>query len=108
MTAASFVVGVVVTAGLLDEAPPERLFQQRLFECIPAGSLSVDVGFLADPLSMTWVLFVTGIAALIHLYAVGYMRGDPRFSTFFAYLNLFVFSMLVLVLGNNLLLTFLG
>ena len=53
-------------------------------------------------------LFVTGIAALIHLYSIGYMHGDPRFSKFFVYLNLFVFSMLMLVLGDNLLLTFLG
>jgi NADH-quinone oxidoreductase subunit L len=108
MTAASFVVGIVVTAGLLAEELPNRIFEQTLFTWIPAGALSVDVGFLADALSMTWVLFVTGIAALIHLYAIGYMRGDPRFHTFFAYMNLFVFSMLMLVLGNNLLITFLG
>ena len=57
---------------------------------------------------MTMCLFITGIATLIHLYAIGYMHGDPRFSKFFVYLNLFVFSMLMLVLGDNLLLTFLG
>jgi NADH-quinone oxidoreductase subunit L len=108
MTAASFVVCIVVFAGLLSEDGAERVYEQRLFEWIPAGGFSVDVGFLADPLSVTWVLVVTGIAALIHLYSIGYMRDDPRFHTFFAYLNLFVFSMLVLVLGNNLLLTFLG
>ena len=54
------------------------------------------------------ILFVTGVAALIHLYSIGYMHGDPRFSRFFAYLNLFVASMLVLVLGSSFLLTFLG
>ena len=54
------------------------------------------------------VLFITGIATLIHLYSIGYMHGDPKFSKFFLYLNLFVFSMLMLVLGDNLLLTFLG
>src|SRR5262245_12304501 len=108
MTAASFGVGVAVFAGLVDEEPAHRIFEQSLFTWIPAGSFSVDVGFLADPLSMTWVLFVTGIAALIHLYSIGYMRGDPRFHTYFAYLNLFVFSMLMLVLGDNLLITFLG
>ena len=53
-------------------------------------------------------LFVTGVGALIHLYSIGYMHGDPNFSKFFVYLNLFVFSMLMLVLGDNLLLTFLG
>ena len=75
---------------------------------MPVGSLKVDLAFLADPLSITMCLFVTGIGTLIHLYAIGYMHGDPRFSKFFLYLNLFAFSMLVLVLGENMLVTFLG
>src|SRR5437764_12363856 len=54
------------------------------------------------------ILFVTGVSALIHLYSIGYMRGDPRYHTFFLYLNLFAFSMLMLVLADNMLLTFLG
>ena len=66
------------------------------------------MAFLADPLSITMCLFVTGVGALIHLYAIGYMHGDPKFSKFFLYMNLFVFSMLMLVLGENLLVTFLG
>jgi NADH-quinone oxidoreductase subunit L len=70
--------------------------------------LHVDLAFLADPLSITMALFVTGIGTLIHLYAIGYMHGDPKFSKFFIYLNLFVFSMLMLVMGENLLVTFLG
>ena len=53
-------------------------------------------------------LFVTGVGSLIHLYSIGYMRGDPKFSKFFLYMNLFLLSMLVLVLGNNMLATFLG
>ena len=65
-------------------------------------------GFLADPLSVTWILLVTGVGTLIHLYAIGYMHGDPRFSRFFAYLNLFAASMLILVLGGSFLVTFLG
>ncbi|MGA8296423.1 MAG: NADH-quinone oxidoreductase subunit L, partial [Acidimicrobiales bacterium] len=65
-------------------------------------------GVLIDPLSVTMVLFVTGVSALIHLYAIGYMDHDEDFAKFFTYFNLFVFSMLVLVLANNLLLTFLG
>ena len=81
---------------------------KTLFTWVPAGSLHVDVGFLVDPLSVTMLLFVTGIGALIHLYSIGYMHGDPNFSKFFLYLNLFVFSMLMLVLGDNLLVTFLG
>jgi NADH-quinone oxidoreductase subunit L len=104
----SFVASVVVFAGLAGEPEHSRAFSQVLFEWVPAGGFSVDVGFLADPLSMTMCLFITGIATLIHLYAIGYMHGDPRFSKFFVYLNLFVFSMLMLVLGDNLLLTFLG
>jgi len=66
------------------------------------------MALLADPLSITMALFITGIGSLIHLYAIGYMHGDPKFSKFFLYLNLFVFSMLMLVLGENLLVTFLG
>ena len=72
------------------------------------GSFAVDFGFLADPLSITMILFVTGTATLIHLYAIGYMHGDERFSRFFAYLNLFAASMLVLVLGSSFLVTFMG
>ncbi|MBK5289329.1 MAG: NADH-quinone oxidoreductase subunit L, partial [Acidimicrobiia bacterium] len=63
---------------------------------------------LADPLSITWILLVTGVGSLIHLYAIGYMRGDERFSRFFSYFNLFATAMLVLVLGSSFLLTFLG
>ena len=79
-----------------------------MFTWVPVGSLKVDLAFLADPLSITMCLFVTGIGTLIHLYAIGYMHGDPRFSKFFLYLNLFALSMLVLVLGENMLVTFLG
>ena len=72
------------------------------------ATLHVDFGFLADPLSVTLILLVTGVGTLIHLYSIGYMHGDPRFRRFFAYLNLFAASMLVLVLGSSFLLTFLG
>jgi len=106
MVGAAFVVALIVFAGLWNE--PEHTYQLSLFSWIPAGDFSVDIGFLLDPLSMTMVLFITGIAALIHLYSVGYMHGDSRFPRFFTYLNLFVFSMLMLVLGDNLVLTFLG
>ena len=73
-----------------------------------AGGLDVRLGFLVDPLSITMALFVTGVGSLIHLYSIGYMHGDERFSRFFAYLNLFLASMLVLVLGDSFLVTFLG
>ena len=107
-TASSFVVTVLVYFDLLGMPSEERSHVVRLFSWIPVGSLQIDLAFLADPLSVTMALFVTGIGSLIHLYAIGYMHGDPKFSKFFLYLNLFVFSMLALVLGENLLVTFLG
>ena len=106
--AGSFASSVVVFASLMARDPAERRFVVRLFEWVPAGDFSVDAGLLVDPLSVTMALFVTGVGALIHLYAIGYMHGDGDFSKFFVYLNLFAFSMLVLVLGDNLALTFLG
>jgi NADH-quinone oxidoreductase subunit L len=108
MCAGSFVASVVVYIGLLDEPEEGRQFTQTLFAWVPAGGLRVDVGFLADPLSITMALFITGVSALIHMYAIGYMHGDEGFPRFFVYMNLFVFSMLMLVLGSNLLVTFLG
>ncbi len=108
MVGASFVVTVGVFLALLGEPEEERAATVELFTWLPAGSLEVSFGFLADPLSITMALFVTGISALIHLYSIGYMHGDANYSKFFVYLNLFVFSMLCLVLGDNLLMTFLG
>src|SRR4051812_38029413 len=106
MVGGSFVISAVVFFWLRNQ--PEHTRTEALFQWIPAGSFRVDVGYLLDPLSMAMVLFITGVATLIHLYSIGYMHGDPRYPKFFLYLNLFVFSMLVLVLGNNLLLTFVG
>jgi NADH-quinone oxidoreductase subunit L len=108
MMAGSFAATVVVFIGLLDREEEDRHFSQVLFEWVAAGRFSVDVGFLVDPLSMTMCLFITGVGTLIHLYSIGYMHGDEKYSKFFLYLNLFAFSMLMLVLGDNLLLTFLG
>ncbi|MEE3103580.1 MAG: NADH-quinone oxidoreductase subunit L, partial [Actinomycetota bacterium] len=106
--AGSFLTTLGVFAALLGRDAHDRSSVTTLFEWVPAGDLSVDVGFLADPLSLTMCLFITGVGALIHLYSIGYMHGDADFSRFFAYMNLFAFSMLVLVLADNLLLTFLG
>ncbi len=108
MVGGAFLVTVGVFIDLLSKSPEERHHVVNLFSWVPVGSLRVDLAFLVDPLSITMCLFVTGIGALIHLYAVGYMHGDPRFSKFFLYLNLFALSMLLLVLGENLLVTFLG
>ena len=106
--AGSFAASVAVFASLMARDPAERRFVVTLFEWVPVGDFSVDAGLLIDPLSVTMALFVTGVGALIHLYAIGYMHGDGDFSKFFVYLNLFAFSMLVLVLGDSLALTFLG
>jgi NADH-quinone oxidoreductase subunit L len=108
MPIASFLVTVSVYLDLLSRSSEERHEVITLFSWIPVGALHIDVALLADPLSITMALFITGIGSLIHLYAIGYMHGDPNFSKFFLYLNLFVFSMLMLVLGENLLVTFLG
>ncbi len=108
MMGGSFIATLLVFIGLVGHEGDERETVLTLFEWVPAGKLAVDIGFLADPLSITMALFVTGVGALIHLYSIGYMHGDEGFSKFFIYLNLFGFSMLMLVLGDNLLLTFLG
>jgi len=107
--AGSFVVACLVTAGLLGRpAGASREFVQNLFTWIPVAGLQVHAALLVDPLSMTMALFVTGISALIHLYSIGYMKGDPDFPKFFVYLNLFVASMLILVLADNFVFTFVG
>jgi NADH-quinone oxidoreductase subunit L len=106
--AGSFVFTVIAFIGLLGEGTEERFHIIKLFTWLDVGSFQVDAGLLIDPLSITMCLFITGVGSLIHLYSVGYMHGDPNFSKFFIYLNLFIFSMLLLVLGDNLLLTFLG
>ena len=108
MTAASFVVVGLIYLDMVSMPEEDRRRIVTLYSWIPVGDLQIDLAFLADPLSITMALFITGIGSLIHLYAIGYMHGDPKFPKFFMYLNLFVFSMLVLVLGENLLVTFMG
>lgn len=108
MVAVSFAVTVGVFFDLLGNDEHHREHVLTLFSWVPVGDLQIDMALLADPLSITMALFITGIGSMIHLFAIGYMHGDPKFSKFFLYLNLFVFSMLMLVLGENLLVTFLG
>lgn len=108
MVGASFVVAVAIFFDLLSMDEAERSHTETLFSWVPVGDLQIDMAFLVDPLSITMCLFVTGIGMLIHLYSIGYMHGDPKFSKFFLYLNLFILSMTLLVLGSNLLVTFLG
>jgi NADH-quinone oxidoreductase subunit L len=104
----SFLVTVGAFFDLLSMDEHHREHVSVLFSWVPVSSLQIDMALLADPLSITMALFVTGIGFLIHLFAIGYMHGDPKFPKFFLYLNLFVLSMLMLVLGENLLVTFLG
>jgi NADH-quinone oxidoreductase subunit L len=106
VVAVSFILAVITFFMVLHRSNREVTI--HLFNWISVGSLHVPAALLVDPLSITMCLFVTGISALIHLYSIGYMHGEKDFRKFFLYLNLFVFSMLVLVLANNLLLTFVG
>ncbi|HUY07791.1 MAG TPA: NADH-quinone oxidoreductase subunit L [Acidimicrobiales bacterium] len=108
MVLASFVVTVLVFAGVAGEPVASRLHVENWFTWLNSGQLSIGVGIQVDPLSLTMAMFITGISTLIHCYSVGYMKLDEQFSKFFVYLNLFVFSMLMLVLGENLVITFLG
>ena len=85
-----------------------KIHQQILASWMSVGKLQVDWGFLLDPLSALMIMVVTGVGTLIHLYSIGYMHGEEGFYRFFSYLNLFVFSMLMLVLGNNALVMFIG
>ncbi len=106
--ALAFVWSLVMLIAMLSLPAAERAHVSTAFTWMGAGTFHVDIGFLADPLSITWILLVTGVGSLIHLYAIGYMHGDERYSRFFAYFNLFATAMLVLVLGSSFLLTFLG
>ncbi|WP_016696066.1 NADH-quinone oxidoreductase subunit L [Rhodococcus rhodochrous] len=105
---ASFVLGAVMFAGLLGLDASDRLAQQTVFTWVPVGELQVDLGLRLDALSICFVLLITGVGSLIHLYSVGYMAHDPERRKFFAYLNLFLAAMLVLVLADNFLVLYLG
>ena len=108
LSALAFVASVIAFFALHSLSADARSNVSQGFTWIQVGTFRVDFRFLVDPLSSTMILFVTGVGTLIHLYAIGYMHGDERFSRFFAYLNLFVASMLVLVLGSSFLMTFMG
>ena len=98
---ASFVVGVVLFVDMLGRAGEERVIHERLFSWVPVGELHVDFGLQLDQLSMCFVLLITGVGSLIHIYSVGYMAEDPERRRFFAFLNLFLSAMLLLVLADN-------
>ncbi|MFF0158648.1 NADH-quinone oxidoreductase subunit L [Streptomyces sp. NPDC005263] len=108
LAGASFVIGVILFVDLLGKDAEHRTLTQHLFSWIPVGGFQADVGFQLDQLSMTFVLLITGVGSLIHLYSVGYMEHDERRRRFFGYLNLFLAAMLLLVLADNYLLLYVG
>ncbi len=106
--AGAFVVGLLIFFDTLALDPAQRTRELSLFRWFAVGGLDVDFGLRLDPLSLTFVLLITGVGALIHLYSVGYMSHDPGRRRFFGQLNLFVTAMLLLVLGNNFVMLYLG
>ncbi|MFF0789757.1 NADH-quinone oxidoreductase subunit L [Streptomyces spiralis] len=108
LAAVSFVIGLVLFADLLGKGADDRTMVQHLFSWIPVAGFQADVTFRLDQLSMTFVLLITGVGSLIHLYSVGYMEHDERRRRFFGYLNLFLAAMLLLVLADNYLLLYVG
>ena len=108
MSLASFAVGAVLFAGMLGRAGEERVAHEKLFSWVPVGGLHVDFGLQLDQLSICFVLLITGVGSLIHIYSVGYMAEDPDRRRFFGYLNLFLSAMLLLVLADNYLGLYMG
>jgi NADH-quinone oxidoreductase subunit L len=105
---AAFVIGFVVWVAMLGRDPGARAQSLHLYSWVPAGSFKVDAGMLVDQLSMSFVLLVTFVGSLILVYSLGYMEHDPDKRRFFGYLNLFVASMLLLVLADSYLLLYVG
>jgi NADH-quinone oxidoreductase subunit L len=108
MSLGSFVVGAVLFAGMLGRPGEERVMGEKLFSWVPVGELHVDFGLQLDQLSICFVLLITGVGSLIHIYSVGYMAEDPDRRRFFGYLNLFLSAMLLLVLADNYLGLYMG
>jgi len=104
----SFIFGVKFFFDLLSLPENGRIIENVLFSWIPSGHFNANIGFLFDPLSAVMVLVVSGVSFIIHIYSIGYMHDDDGYGRYFTYLNLFVFSMLMLVLADNFLLMFVG
>ena len=98
---ASFASGVVLFVDMVGRGAEDRVVHEALFSWVPVGGLHVDFGLQLDPLSMCFVLLITGVGSLIHIYSIGYMAEDPERRRFFGYLNLFLAAMLLLVLADN-------
>ncbi len=108
MSAGSFALGLAHFFAMTDRPTEERPITQVLFSWIKVGDFNVDAALLLDQLSISFVLLITGVGTLIHIYSISYMAHDPNRRRFFAYLNLFVASMLLLVLGNSYLNLYVG
>ncbi|MFJ4772790.1 NADH-quinone oxidoreductase subunit L [Streptomyces uncialis] len=108
LAGASFVIGAVLFLDLLGRGADDRTLHQHLFSWIPVEGFQADIAFQLDQLSMTFVLLITGVGTLIHVYSIGYMEHDERRRRFFGYLNLFLAAMLLLVLADNYLLLYFG
>ena len=108
MPALAGVIAIAQFIALLGRDAEHRSVGQKLFRWVPVGDLHVDVGLLLDPLSMCFVLLVTFVGTLIHVYSIGYMAHDPNRRLFFGYLNLFVAAMLLLVLADSYLVLYVG
>ncbi len=108
MVLGSFAMSILAYLELTSLPENARSITIPLFNWITSGTLNISAAYLVDPLSVTMCLIITGVGFLIHVYAIGYMHGDKGFARFFAFLNLFIFAMLNLVLGDNMLLMFLG
>src|SRR5579884_290458 len=108
MIGLSFVAAITVLIGVLALAPNDRVRVGALYTWIASGGVAIPLGVLVDPLSTVMIVVVSGVSFVIHLYSIGYMRGDPGYGRFFAYMNLFVLSMLLLVLSGNFLLLMVG
>ena len=108
MPALSFLIGLLQFITLLGRDPEDRSVSSQLYSWLPVGGLQVDVGFLLDPLSMCFVLLITFVGTLIHVYSVGYMEHDRDRRRFFGYLNLFIAAMLLLVLADSYLVLYVG
>ena len=106
MPAGLFVYGVALFFSV--KGQQDREIERHLFSWIVAGNFKVEAGLLIDPLSLVFVLLITGVGGLIHIYAFGYLSGDPGRRRFFGYFNLFIASMLLLVLGDNYLSLYVG
>ncbi|MEV6653391.1 NADH-quinone oxidoreductase subunit L [Streptomyces sp. NPDC051219] len=108
LAAASFVIGAVLFSAMLGYETEARTMRQHLFSWIPVEGFQADIAFQLDQLSMTFVLLITGVGTLIHIYSIGYMAHDERRRRFFGYLNLFLAAMLLLVVADNYLLLYVG